>query len=257
MQREKCRISTARRSRRTPTIRHAFLRLVIVQLPPPADRHSTRRARLRRSGGRPCWRHAPHGRPAACWAALALFAAPAVHALPWSVQVRNAAGQPVAGAVIAVEVNAQPAMAAPQASAQMVQRERKFTPYVLVIQTGTAVSFPNFDTVRHHVYSFSATKTFDIKLYAGTPARPEVFDKPGVATLGCNIHDRMSAHIVVVDTPLFAKSDADGWVRMDLPAGQHRLLFWHPKLDGPALRSKPLSVTPDTAPLQLTLEFAD
>jgi len=127
---------------------------------------------------------------------------------------------------------------------------------VLVIQTGTAVSFPNFDTVRHHVYSFSPTKTFDIKLYAGTPARPEVFDKPGVATLGCNIHDRMRAHIVVVDTPLFAQSGADGWVRMDLPPGQHRLLYWHPRLGSATLRSRPLQWAGSGGPAELTLELA-
>jgi plastocyanin len=158
--------------------------------------------------------------------------------------------------VIAVELNAQPAKAPAQTSAQVVQRERQFRPYVLVIQTGTAVSFPNFDTVRHHVYSFSPTKTFDIKLYAGTPARPEIFDQPGVATLGCNIHDRMSAHIVVVDTPLFGKTDAQGLLRIDVPPGHHRLLYWHPKLEA-SLRSQPVTVDKDGSALELALDFAD
>jgi len=190
---------------------------------------------------------------AACAAVLASHGAPAA---PWALQVRSSTGQPVADAVVAVELNGEPRGAAPQTIAQMGQRQRQFQPYVLVIQTGTAVSFPNFDTVRHHVYSFSPTKTFDIKLYSGTPARPEVFDKPGVATLGCNIHDRMSAHIVVVDTPLFAKSDAAGWVRMDLPPGQHRLLYWHPQLDSPTLRSRPLHLGTDGATTELLIELA-
>jgi plastocyanin len=177
------------------------------------------------------------------------------HAVPWTVQVRDASGRPLADAAIAVEVNGQPTQAPPQTMAQMAQRQRQFQPYVLVVQTGTAVSFPNFDTVRHHVYSFSATKTFDIKLYAGTPARPEVFDKPGVATLGCNIHDRMSAHIVVVDTPRFAKSDGAGTAHMDLPPGQHRLLYWHPLLDGPTLRSQPLRVGSEGGTTELALQL--
>ena len=189
--------------------------------------------------------------------AASLACAHAARAAGVTVAVADPAGRPLADAVVTLEPVGARVPVKPMAGAQVEQVDRHFVPQVSVVTVGTPVSFPNHDTVRHHVYSFSATKTFDIKLYAGTPARPEVFDKPGVATLGCNIHDRMSAHIVVVDTPLFAKSDADGWVRMDLPAGQHRLLFWHPKLDGPALRSKPLSVTPDTAPLQLTLEFAD
>ncbi|HET7525203.1 MAG TPA: methylamine utilization protein [Burkholderiaceae bacterium] len=182
---------------------------------------------------------------------------PVAQAMPWAVQVRNASGQPLAGAVVAVEVDGRATKAAPQTTAQMVQRQRQFQPHVLVIQTGAAVSFPNFDTVRHHVYSFSATKTFDIKLYTGTPAQPVVFDKPGVATLGCNIHDRMSAHIVVVDTPLFGVSDADGWVRLDLPPGHHRVLFWHPRLGDEALGSQALEIGKDSAAAQLRLDVGD
>jgi hypothetical protein len=66
---------------------------------------------------------------------------------------------------------------------------------------GTSVHFPNRDSVRHHVYSFTPAKKYELKLYTGTPANPVVFDRAGVVPLGCNIHDRMSAHIVVVDTP--------------------------------------------------------
>jgi hypothetical protein len=110
------------------------------------------------------------------------------------------------------------------------------------VQTGTAVSFPNFDVVRHHVYSFSPIKVIDLKLYTGTPTEPIVFDKPGVAALGCNIHDQMSAHIVVVDTPVFAITDAAGVARFDLPAGEHRLKAWHASLKATALQSQPLKV---------------
>jgi len=188
---------------------------------------------------------------------MLLIAAASANALPWAVQVRDPAGHPLADAVVAVEVDGQPVQAGPQASAQMAQRQRQFQPYVLVVQTGTAVSFPNFDTVRHHVYSFSDAKKFDIKLYAGTPARPEVFDKPGVATLGCNIHDRMSAHIVVVDTPIFAKSDASGLVTLDLPPGDHVMRFWHPRLGVPALKSQPVSVGRGGGRTELTLNLAD
>jgi len=202
----------------------------------------------------PAGRHC-HSALAAAFVVL-LGASMSAHAVPWLVRVRSAAGVPVAGVVVAVQIHGQATKASVSTTAQMAQRARQFQPQVLVVQTGTAVSFPNFDTVRHHVYSFSPTKTFDIKLYSGTPARPEVFDKPGVATLGCNIHDRMSAHIVVVDTPLFAKSDAAGWVRMDLPPGQHRLLYWHPRLGSLTLRSQPLRLGPDGATTELLLELA-
>jgi hypothetical protein len=109
----------------------------------------------------------------------------------------------------------------------MGQRDRSFVPTLLVVQTGTAVSFPNFDTVRHHIYSFSSTKPFEIKLYSGTPAAPVVFDKAGTAILGCNIHDRMTAFIHVVNTAHFAITNKAGVAKLDVPAGDHTLQVWH------------------------------
>jgi plastocyanin len=173
-----------------------------------------------------------------------LSGAGAGHALPWTLEVRDSKGQPLAEAVVAVELQGQARMAPRGTRAELGQRERQFQPAVLTIQTGTAVFFPNFDTVRHHVYSFSPIKPFDIKLYSGTPAEPIVFDKPGVAALGCNIHDRMSAHIVVVDTPLFALTDATGRVQLDLPPGQHSVRLWHASLRKPLLQTRSLSIRP-------------
>ena len=201
--------------------------------------------------------HSGHTCRAALAGAALLGASLSTQAVPWVVQVRSAAGVALADVVVAVQTNGQAAKASPQTTAQMAQRARQFEPHVLVVQTGTAVSFPNFDTVRHHVYSFSATKSFDIKLYAGTPANPVVFDSAGVATLGCNIHDRMSAHVVVVDTPMFAKSDATGTVTFDLPAGQHVLLYWHARSGTTALQSRPLQVGDAAGRTELTLVGAD
>ena len=107
--------------------------------------------------------------------------------------------------------------------AAVEQRDKAFVPVVSVIQTGTLVSFPNRDEIRHHVYSFSPAKVFEIKLYAGTPADPILFDKPGEVALGCNIHDHMYAYIYVVDSPWFAKANKDGVATLDLPAGEYDL----------------------------------
>ena len=186
-----------------------------------------------------------------------LFVTNLARAVPWVVDARDTAGRPLPDTVIAIELNGLPVLAGANATAQLAQQERQFRPYVLVVQTGTAISFPNFDTVRHHVYSFSAIKKFDIKLYVGTPAKPEVFDKPGVATLGCNIHDRMTAHIVVVDTPIFAKTDATGQVKLDLPPGQHVMLSWNPRLGVPTLSRQAISVGAAGGHLDLTLNTVD
>lgn len=153
-----------------------------------------------------------------------------VQAMPQAILIANEAGQPVAQAAVSVYVKGTRATAPAGATANMAQKGRAFQPTLLVVQTGTPVLFPNFDTVRHHVYSFSATRKFEIKLYAGTPAAPVVFDKAGTATLGCNIHDQMLGYIHVVDTPHFGVTGSDGQVNLDLPAGEHRVQIWWPAL---------------------------
>ncbi|NOY66483.1 MAG: hypothetical protein GXP13_03620 [Gammaproteobacteria bacterium] len=113
------------------------------------------------------------------------------------------------------------------------QRDKEFIEYVTPVRLGTAVYFPNNDNIRHHVYSFSPAKKFEIPLYAGTPADPIVFDKPGVAVLGCNIHDWMSAYVFVSKTPYFLVTDADGRATIkNLPSGDYDVQVWHPKLKG-------------------------
>jgi plastocyanin len=154
-------------------------------------------------------------------------------ATPLTVSVTDGDGKPLAQAAVYVMVRGAKAEAEPGTGAQIGQRERQFTPQVTVVQTGTAVSFPNFDTVRHHVYSFSPIRKFELKLYAGTPAAPVVFETPGTAVLGCNIHDRMNAWVHVVDTPLFTKTDATGKATLEVPPGDHRLRTWHYLLPEP------------------------
>jgi plastocyanin len=118
----------------------------------------------------------------------------------------------------------------PQPTVTIAQRDRELIPYMMVVQTGTAIEFPNQDPFKHHLYSFSPAKTFEIKLYAGKPEKPIVFDKPGAVALGCNIHDWMEAYILVVNTPYFAKTDASGHARIaDVPPGSYRLRWWHPR----------------------------
>lgn len=147
------------------------------------------------------------------------------------VQVIDEQGKPVAGAVVFLESAAASAAVKPVDDARIVQKDKTFIPDVLVIPRGTAVYFPNEDTVRHHVYSFSAIKPFEIKLYVGTPAAPVLFDQSGVAVLGCNIHDEMIAWVVALDTPYYSRSDQQGLSRLEqVPAGSYTLRVWHKDL---------------------------
>ena len=157
-----------------------------------------------------------------------------------TVTVRDARGGAVPDAVVyAVPEGRELPLA--KKSAVMDQKNRTFVPHVLPVQVGTAVRFPNSDDIRHQVYSFSSAKQFQIPLYKGTPANPVVFDREGVVTLGCSIHDRMSAYIVIVDTPHFALTKKNG--RAELPsvgAGKYSLRVWYP---GMAAEQAPTPLT--------------
>lgn len=166
--------------------------------------------------------------------ALALTALPAI-AGDLRATVRDRDGKPVADAVVvAVPTSAAAIAASPPGGAKEDQHNKEFVPRVLPIQVGTRVHFPNNDDIRHHVYSFSPAKTFELPLYSGTPSSPVVFDKPGVVVLGCNIHDWMVGYIYVSESPYFARTDGSGKATLSgLPAGEYTVRVWHPQLEGP------------------------
>jgi hypothetical protein len=111
------------------------------------------------------------------------------------------------------------------------QVDKEFVHYVTAIATGTPVLFPNSDDIRHHVYSFSPAKQFELPLYTGTPAKPVIFDKPGVVKLGCNIHDWMVGYLYITDAPYFKTTDKDGKAQLvDLPSGKYNISLWHPRM---------------------------
>lgn len=190
--------------------------------------------------------------PAAVGLALVLLAgAPKAWGGELQVRVADAAGVPVEGAVLSLHA---PASAPVPGRAVMDQRNTAFEPGVLVVQAGTAVSFPNSDTVRHQVYSFSPAKPFELPLYSGTPPEPVVFDQPGIVVVGCNIHDWMIGWIVVLDTPHHARTGPDGTARLQAPDGDYRLQAWHARLPGAPLQQA-VALPRAGAPLALTLEL--
>jgi plastocyanin len=150
------------------------------------------------------------------------------------VRVTQANGKPLAGAVVTVHpMGAQVPPAAP-IQAVMDQIELAFAPDLLVIPVGSTVSFPNSDKTSHEVYSFSSAHPFKLGLYRGKPYPPEHFDRAGLVTLGCNIHDAMLAYILVTDAPFYGRTGADGsWIQADVPRGHYRIDVWSPRLAEP------------------------
>jgi plastocyanin len=163
-----------------------------------------------------------------CWAGAA-------QAADLSVRVTAAGGASAANAVVMVRPRGEAAHEAIRFPWPYVmsQRNMQLDPFVLIVPVGAEVSFPNRDPFRHHVYSFSPAKSFELKLYGHDETRRVKFDKPGVVALGCNIHDSMSAFVRVVDTPYAAKTAAHGEaVIHDLPPGPATVTLWHPYLSG-------------------------
>jgi len=181
--------------------------------------------------------------PKIAWC-LALPTALVGHVVAATIEARvaDASGAPIADAVVYAVPAAGGGELRGKKLAAIEQVDREFVPFVSVVQAGTAVTFPNRDPIQHHVYSFSPAKNFEIKLYSGKSPNEIVLDKPGVVTLGCNIHDWMIGYVLVVPTPHFAKVDATGKARLtDLRAGTYEVRAWHP-LQRAAAANVPVTV---------------
>ncbi|WP_334190078.1 methylamine utilization protein [Noviherbaspirillum sp.] len=142
--------------------------------------------------------------------------------------------------------------------ATIVQEELQFKPYVSVVRTGTAISFPNNDKIEHHVKSFSPAKEFEYKVYdKGTPP-PVVFDKPGLVVVYCLLHGWMRSYVMVVDTPYYSLADAAGSARLEgLPDGTYEIKAWHPDLGSikPPLAQTVRIASGGTQPLAFNFDF--
>jgi len=143
----------------------------------------------------------------------------------------EAIGQPLPYTVVSLHDTLGQKKASPMPLQVMDQVGKTFVPHVLPITVGTSVSFPNSDDIRHHLYSFDKPKPFELPLYEGTPTSPITFDKTGVVRLGCNIHDWMRGYIYILDTALFAMSNAEGVLNMQgISAGDYYMEVWHPRI---------------------------
>ena len=162
---------------------------------------------------------------------LMFLVAAQASAAPLAVRVVDTKGHPVRDAVVTLRPNGSSVRPAAGGKFSVSQKDMQFHPFVLVVPVGAKVSFPNLDPTRHHVYSFSPAKKFELKLFAKDQSRSVVFDKPGVVALGCNIHDGMTAFVMVTDSPWTAKTGPNGIAQFaDAPKSAGRISVWHPYL---------------------------
>jgi len=114
------------------------------------------------------------------------------------------------------------------------QRGREFLPHLAAVSVGSTISFPNFDTVFHNVFSTSPVAQFDLGLYKAGEAREVTFTKEGIVRLGCNLHANMSAFIAVVAAPAYVVTDDKGvFAFRRLKPGKYKLKAWSVKSKAP------------------------
>lgn len=185
-------------------------------------------------------------------AALLVAVCQTASATTFTAEITDQAGKPVANAVVSLIPDPRTAM--PGASTRLPneqhidQRLETFVPIVTVVPRNGRVVFANSDDTTHQVYSFSATKQFEITLARGASSAPIVFPNPGVAALGCNIHDNMIAYVFVADSPWTALTGNDGRAVIDdVPPGNYQAQVWHyrypPRRELPSAR---VAVSTDT-----------
>ncbi len=154
-------------------------------------------------------------------------------ALAVDIQVESIEGKPLKDMVVYLVPVSAPS-AAGQVTAKPIeihQKDKKFAPYITVVQKGYEAQFKNEDDITHHIYSALGPKRFSFKLRSDDGAKSILFDKAGHVSMGCNIHDWMSGHVLVIDTPFYTQTNAQGIAHInDVPAGQYQLNVWHPQL---------------------------
>ncbi len=168
-------------------------------------------------------------------ALLLLFS---VSATANKVIIHKNSGIPAAGVVVyltdhnkAISANTTYLSKPSAANTVISQQDKKFNPYLSMVSSQNNVTFNNDDDITHHIYAIDAEQSFDFKLRSGDPAKTIKFSKPGKIAMGCNIHDWMTGHLLVVDTPYYGITDANGSFDLsNVPAGSYTLALFHPQL---------------------------
>lgn len=171
-----------------------------------------------------------------------------------SIKLVDKSGVSVPNAVVSIpNTHANSEHELTQAIAIMDQIDYQYAPEVLIVDKNQWVDFPNSDNVRHHVYSFSSPKTFEIKMYAGSDAQPIQFNTGGIVVLGCNIHDSMVGYIYVSENETSYLSDANG--KLVLPANTSNITIWHPNLSANHVERKNYTISRNISEQTLTLDM--
>ena len=173
-----------------------------------------------------------------------------------TVKVIDADGKPVPGSVVELTLDKDIDNPNLPDISEMDQVNRRFVPHILAVHKGTKVTFPNSDSIKHHVYSFSPAKTFELKLYKEAIPTPVEMDNEGVVAMGCNVHDWMSGYIYVAESQFFGQTDENGVYESEPPSKVVSINVWHPRFNETDIKKgQNIEVTEDKIVFQLKQEL--
>jgi plastocyanin len=113
-------------------------------------------------------------------------------------------------------------------TARMEQKNRSFTPDLVLVPAGSTVTFPNLDVIFHNVFSLSRPAAFDLGNYPKSQTRTVTFPKPGIVYVNCRLHPNMAGTIVVSPNSRAAIAGESGqFVLSDVPPGVYTVAAWH------------------------------
>lgn len=186
-----------------------------------------------------------------CGAATCLQAADVVG----KVQVASDKNEDASGVVVSLTpVNSAQAASLRRAPIRstLTQKNKTFSPHLLVIPPGSVVEFPNRDPFFHNVFSLFEGKRFDLGLYESGTSRSVKFDRPGVSYIFCNIHPQMNAIVISLDTPYYSLVDSNGSVKMpNVESGEYLLQIWAEGLNSEEMGKLSRRFTVGQEPVQL------
>lgn len=163
---------------------------------------------------------------------LTLLSAHFAHAIELNVSVYDPQEQPIKDIVVYVESSDSLPLHKTKKSIEINQLNKSFAPYIGVVQSGNEVRFHNQDDITHHIYSPVGDNKFEFKILSGQQKTMDSFITTGEVAMGCNIHDWMSGHLLVVNTPYFNKTNVQGQAKFTIKdKGSYQLTVWHPQMN--------------------------
>ena len=149
-----------------------------------------------------------------------------------TVEVVDVNNKAVAGLVVYLEPLENQYLQSTQVKPLIIyQSDKAFSPYVSVISKGAIATFSNKDDITHHIYSVASKNRFSFRIKSGSSNQTEPLSVTGKILMGCNIHDWMSGYLMIVDTPLYSKTNPYGETTLEIPVlGRYNLVVWHPQL---------------------------